>query len=62
MTSKERRAVPADELDSFVDRFARNVANLPDGVVAAAKRIFAPISPLEGYQRREISRESAIDH
>ena len=55
------RAVPADELDSFVDRFARNVADLPDGVVAAAKRIFAPISPLEGYQREEEEWGALID-
>lgn len=29
------RAVPADELDDVVDRLARNIAALPEGVVAA---------------------------
>lgn len=32
------RAVPADRLDEFVDRLAGNIAALPAGVVAAAKR------------------------
>ncbi|MFI6122144.1 enoyl-CoA hydratase/isomerase family protein [Streptomyces sp. NPDC051064] len=32
------RAVPADQLDEFVDRLAGNIAALPGGVVAAAKR------------------------
>ncbi|WP_280443976.1 enoyl-CoA hydratase/isomerase family protein [Nocardia brasiliensis] len=36
------RAVPADELDDLVDRLARNIAALPDGVIAAAKRAVAP--------------------
>lgn len=36
------RAVPADELDEFVDRLARDIAALPDGVIAAAKRAIAP--------------------
>jgi enoyl-CoA hydratase/carnithine racemase len=31
------RALPADQLDTFVDRLARNIAALPDGVIAAAK-------------------------
>ncbi|WP_305785519.1 enoyl-CoA hydratase/isomerase family protein [Symbioplanes lichenis] len=31
------RALPADELDSFVDRLARNIADLPEGTVAAVK-------------------------
>ena len=32
------RALPDDELDAFVDRLARHIAALPDGVVAAVKR------------------------
>ncbi|MFI8093426.1 enoyl-CoA hydratase/isomerase family protein [Streptomyces sp. NPDC086080] len=32
------RAVPADRLDEFVDRLVGNIAALPGGVVAAAKR------------------------
>ena len=31
------RALPDAELDGFVDRLARNIARLPDGVAAAAK-------------------------
>lgn len=31
------RALPADELDEYVDRVARNIAALPDGVIEAAK-------------------------
>lgn len=31
------RAVPADEIDAFVDALARDIAALPDGVIAAAK-------------------------
>ncbi|GAB7050776.1 enoyl-CoA hydratase/isomerase family protein [Catenuloplanes indicus] len=31
------RALPADELDTFVDRLARNIADLPEGSIAAIK-------------------------
>jgi len=47
------RAIPAAELDGFVDRLARNIGELPVGVVAAAKRVLAPTTPLAGYQREE---------
>jgi enoyl-CoA hydratase/carnithine racemase len=36
------RAVPVDELDDVVERLARNIAALPDGVIAAAKRAIVP--------------------
>ena len=36
------RALPADELDGFVDGLARNIAALPDGVIQAAKRVLPP--------------------
>ncbi|MGI5500808.1 enoyl-CoA hydratase/isomerase family protein [Lentzea sp. CA-135723] len=36
------RAVPAAELDQHVDRVARTIAGLADGVVAAAKRALPP--------------------
>lgn len=36
------RALPADELDGFVDRLASRIAALPDGVVAAAKAAMPP--------------------
>lgn len=32
------RAVPADEFDAFVERVTRNIADLPEGTIAAAKR------------------------
>ena len=32
------RALPDDQLDAFVDRLARHIAALPEGVIAAAKR------------------------
>ncbi|MFF1343795.1 enoyl-CoA hydratase/isomerase family protein [Streptomyces sp. NPDC058290] len=45
------RAVPADELDGIVDRLARNIAALPDGVIAAAKRAIVPEDLAEGLLR-----------
>ncbi|WP_229907589.1 enoyl-CoA hydratase/isomerase family protein [Amycolatopsis oliviviridis] len=45
------RALPADELDDVVDRLARNIAALPDGVVAAAKHAITPDDLAEGYRR-----------
>lgn len=45
------RAVPADELDDVVDRLARNIAALPEGVVAAAKRAILPDDLSEGFRR-----------
>lgn len=36
------RAVPAAELDTYVDRVAQDIAGLPDGVIAAAKRALPP--------------------
>ncbi|MFJ5637257.1 enoyl-CoA hydratase/isomerase family protein [Streptomyces goshikiensis] len=45
------RAVPAAELDGFVDRLARDIAALPEGVIAAAKRALAPEDLSEGLRR-----------
>jgi enoyl-CoA hydratase/carnithine racemase len=45
------RAVPADELDDVVDRLARNIAALPEGVIAAAKRAIVPDNLAEGFLR-----------
>jgi enoyl-CoA hydratase/carnithine racemase len=45
------RAVPADELDDVVDRLARNIAALPEGVVAAATRAILPDDLSEGFLR-----------
>lgn len=36
------RAIPAKELDEYVARIARDIAALPDGVAAAAKRALPP--------------------
>ncbi|MCA2217645.1 enoyl-CoA hydratase/isomerase family protein [Jidongwangia harbinensis] len=45
------RAVPAGELDEFVDRLAGDIAALPDGVVAAAKHAIVPHDHAEGLAR-----------
>lgn len=54
------RALPADELDGFVDRIARNIAALPEGVVEAAKRAIAPEDLTEGLQREHDAWASQI--
>lgn len=45
------RALPADELDGFVARIAANIASLPDGVIAAAKRAVPFVVPGDGFER-----------
>ncbi|PSH65519.1 enoyl-CoA hydratase/isomerase family protein [Phyllobacterium sophorae] len=45
------RAVPASELDGFVDQLARNIAALPEGVIAAAKQAIPPADLREGFSR-----------
>ncbi|ALG11765.1 enoyl-CoA hydratase/isomerase family protein [Kibdelosporangium phytohabitans] len=45
------RAVAADELDDVVDRLARDIAALPDGVLAAAKQAIVPAGLAEGFLR-----------
>ena len=45
------RALPADEIDGFVDGLARDIANLPDGVVAAAKRVVPAADLADGFLR-----------
>lgn len=45
------RALPASELDGFVDRLARNIAALSDGVIAAVKKAVPPVSLREGFRR-----------
>jgi enoyl-CoA hydratase/carnithine racemase len=45
------RAIPAPELDNFVDRLARNIAALPAGVIAAAKRAVPATDLREGFRR-----------
>lgn len=36
------RALPADQIDAFVERIARNIADLPEGTIAAAKKALPP--------------------
>lgn len=45
------RALPAADLDSFVARIAANIAALPDGVIAAAKRAVPYSDPDDGFER-----------
>ncbi|MFI6172771.1 enoyl-CoA hydratase/isomerase family protein [Nocardia sp. NPDC051052] len=45
------RAVPADELHDLVDRLARDIAALPEGVIAAAKHAVAPEDLTDGLLR-----------
>lgn len=45
------RALPKAELDGFVERLARNIAALPQGVVAAAKKAVPAADLREGFRR-----------
>ncbi|WP_227318825.1 enoyl-CoA hydratase/isomerase family protein [Cedecea davisae] len=45
------RALPDDELDSFVDKLANNIACLPQGVIEAAKKAIPASDLQEGFQR-----------
>jgi enoyl-CoA hydratase/carnithine racemase len=45
------RALPADRLDAYVDRVARDIAALPEGVVEAAKRALPAEDLTDGLSR-----------
>ena len=45
------RALPVSELDRFVERLARNIAALPEGVIAAAKKALPPEDLRDGFKR-----------
>jgi enoyl-CoA hydratase/carnithine racemase len=45
------RALPADEIDAFVDRLASQIAALPPGVIAAAKQALPPDDLAAGLAR-----------
>lgn len=45
------RALTANELDAFVHRIATNIAALPEGVIAAAKKAIPPADLSEGFLR-----------
>ena len=47
------RAVPAADLDAYVDRVARHIADLPDGVIAGMKSTLPPEDLSAGYAREE---------
>ena len=47
------RAVPSAELDAYVERVARNIAALPEGVVAGMKTVLPPEDLTEGFAREE---------
>jgi len=47
------RALPATELDDFVDTLARHIAALPAGVVQAAKRVLPPPDLGAGFVREQ---------
>lgn len=54
------RAVPAAELHAFVERVARNVADLPDGVIAAAKAALPADDLAEGLLREDAAWSSQV--
>ncbi|GAB7043162.1 MULTISPECIES: enoyl-CoA hydratase/isomerase family protein [Catenuloplanes] len=45
------RALPAGELDAFVDRLARNIADLPEGTITAIKHALPPHDLAAGMLR-----------
>ncbi|MFF8035155.1 enoyl-CoA hydratase-related protein [Streptomyces sp. NPDC016626] len=49
------RAVPVDQLDEFVDRLAGDIAALPGGVVAAAKRTIVLHDHSDGLARENVA-------
>ncbi|MFJ5992916.1 enoyl-CoA hydratase/isomerase family protein [Lentzea sp. NPDC092896] len=55
------RAVPAAELRGFVDRIARNIAALPEGVIAAVKRALPADDLTAGYQREHDAWASQVE-
>jgi enoyl-CoA hydratase/carnithine racemase len=36
------RALPADQIDTFVEMLAKNIATLPEGVIEATKKVLPP--------------------
>jgi enoyl-CoA hydratase/carnithine racemase len=54
------RAVPAHELDEFVDRLADDIAALSDDVVAAAKHAIVPRDHTDGLARENDAWEGLV--
>jgi enoyl-CoA hydratase/carnithine racemase len=47
------RALPASDLDTFIDTLARDIAALPAGVAQAAKRVLPPADLAAGFSREQ---------
>ena len=56
------RAIPAGEIDTFVDTLARHIAALPDGVIAAAKRAVPAENLAEGFSRESEAWFGLVTH
>jgi enoyl-CoA hydratase/carnithine racemase len=54
------RAVPAADLDAFVDNVARKIAALPDGVIEKTKSLLPPADLTAGYLREEAAWSELI--
>lgn len=54
------RAVAAAELDAFVSRLARNIAQLPAGVAAGIKSVLTPADLSAGYAQEETAWSALI--
>lgn len=54
------RALPADQLDDYVDRIANNIAALPDGVIEAAKHSLPADDFTEGLLRENDAWASTL--
>ncbi|SHF61106.1 enoyl-CoA hydratase/isomerase family protein [Chryseobacterium sp. OV279] len=52
------RAIANDEIDQFVDRLAQNIANLPEGVIAAAKKTLYPAGVEEEFHLESANWEA----
>lgn len=44
------RALPDEEIDVFVNRLARNIAALPEGVLATTKKVLPPMRDAVGFK------------
>ena len=54
------RALPTEQLDSFVDRLAAEIAALPEGVIRAAKHAVTPADFYDGLQRENDAWASLV--
>jgi len=44
------RAIPDKDIDTFVDRLAKHIAQLPDGVIAVTKKVLPPVRSKKDFQ------------